>query len=247
MTSFKNKQCAFGPGLRPVAMQLIAASLLATGLAGCRDYNDGRLVSWEQPMTVEERHPIVVEEERQVLALEVNRGATGLTAGQRDEVAGFLGAWRGMGGNRLMISAPSGAANEYAAYHVVADLRQMLRGAGVPEAAISVDAYHEGGGKPPVKLSFVGYVAKGPDCGQWPTNLAEEKQNVSYQNFGCAQQHNLAAMVANPRDLVEPRAMTARSSERRDTAWRDYVKGQSTISETKDEEKAGTISDVAKQ
>jgi pilus assembly protein CpaD len=247
MTSLNNKH-AFGSGLRPVSKCMILASLLVTtALTGCRDYNDGRLVTWEQPMTVQERHPIVVDQERQVLALSVGKGATGLTNGQKDEVADFLGAWRGMGGGRITISAPSGSSNEAAAYHAVADLRQILKGAGVPDAAISVDAYHDGGGKPPVNLSFVGYVAKGPECGHWPTNLAEEKQNVNYYNFGCAHQHNLAAMVANPRDLVEPRAMTARSSERRDTAWRDYVRGKSTISETQEEEKAGTISDVAKQ
>ena len=47
-------------------------------------------------------------------------------------------------------------------------------------------------------------------------------------NLGCANQHNLAAMVANPADLLGPRSETARPSERRDVTWGKYVQGQST-------------------
>ena len=53
-------------------------------------------------------------------------------------------------------------------------------------------------------------------------------------------------MIANPRDLIEMRNGTPRSGERRDEVWRKYVGGKSTISETSQEEKAGMISDVAK-
>ncbi len=107
-------------------------------------------------------------------------------------------------------------------------------------------AYNAGGGKPPVKISFLRYVAEGPDCGHWSKNLAEDPQNVAYPDYGCSTQHNLAAMIANPRDLIEMRDGTSRSGERRDVVWRKYVGGKSTISEKPSEEKAGIISDVAK-
>lgn len=52
--------------------------------------------------------------------------------------------------------------------------------------------------------------------------------NVPYPNLGCANQRNLAVMVANPADLLGPRTETARSSERRDQVWGKYVKGAAT-------------------
>jgi pilus assembly protein CpaD len=65
----------------------------------------------------------------------------------------------------------------------------------------------------PVRLIFQGLkaVVRTP-CGQWPTDLAsggsiEGWKNQAYPNFGCATQSVLAAQVADPRDLVQTRAI----------------------------------------
>ena len=78
---------------------------------------------------------------------------------------------------------------------------------------------------PPIRVSYLRYVAQPPQCGDWSTNLAYEPMNLPYPNFGCAGQHNFGAMVANPADLLGPRSETARSSERRDQVWSKYVRG----------------------
>ena len=70
-----------------------------------------------------------------------------------------------------------------------------------------------------------------------------DPQNLPYPNLGCATQSNLAAVVANPRDLLEPRASTPRSSERRDVVWDKYIKGEPTGAEKAEEEKT-TVSEV---
>ena len=69
--------------------------------------------------------------------------------------------------------------------------------------------------RPPVKLSFLRFVAEGPECGNFQTNLARDPRNLPAPNFGCASQKNLAAMVVNPSDLLGPRNTNARPSERR--------------------------------
>ena len=50
-------------------------------------------------------------------------------------------------------------------------------------------------------------------CGQWPHDLGPSAdgnyiENQPYWNLGCASQRNLAAMVDNPADLVQPRGET---------------------------------------
>ena len=80
-------------------------------------------------------------------------------------------------------------------------------------------------GHAPIRLAYLRYVAEGPECGDWPTNLADERRNLPLPDFGCAQQHNLAAKIANPADLLEPRTMAPADAERRAVIFDKYVKG----------------------
>ena len=73
------------------------------------------------------------------------------------------------------------------------------------------------------------YVAS--QCGLWPNDLgiapgAEDHMNRPSWNHGCSTQHNLAAMVANPNDLLGPRAETPADSARRQAAITRYRAGQ---------------------
>ena len=68
-------------------------------------------------------------------------------------------------------------------------------------------------------LSASAAKVKGP-CGEWPDDLAsggslDGWQNTTYWNFGCANQATLAAQIADPRDLVEPRGETPGDVETR--------------------------------
>lgn len=234
------------PSIRPAMIKVMAASLLVLGLTACRDHYDGRPVGVVEPYEIEQRHPINVTTDATELDIVVAGKASGLNSVQRAQVDEFLGAWRQEGTGKITIAAPSGSANEGAAYTAAAEIRDIARDKGIPGHVVTFTAYQAGGGKPPVKISFLRYVAEGPTCGDWSRNVAEDPQNVAYPDYGCSSQHNLAAMIANPRDLIEPRGGTPRTSEKRDTAWRNYVSGKSTISETQSEEKAGIISDVAK-
>ena len=46
------------------------------------------------------------------------------------------------------------------------------------------------------------YTVTSPDCQRWSEASASNPNNAPGQPFGCASQGNLAAMVADPRDLV---------------------------------------------
>src|SRR5262249_61550523 len=88
-------------------------------------------------------------------------------------------------------------------------------------------------------------------CGLWPEDLGPSYknrsyyENKSYYNFGCANQRNLAAMIDEPSDLVQPRAETPAYTIRRSTAFEKYRKGQSTTTLYPEAEKA-KLSDTGK-
>ena len=70
-------------------------------------------------------------------------------------------------------------------------------------------------------------------------------ENKPYYNFGCANQRNMAAMVDNPSDLVQPRPETPPYTPRRTEAFEKYRKGTSSATAYPDAEKA-KISDTGK-
>ena len=66
---------------------------------------------------------------------------------------------------------------------------------------------------------------------------APEPTSELYYNLGCASQRNLAAMVANPSDLVQPRPETPAYTGRRTFALDKYRQGQATATTYPDADK----------
>ena len=122
--------------------------------------------------------------------------------------------------------------------HAVHEIRRLAEDYGFDGTTIQVEAYDDPSDpQPPVRLTYMRYVAEGPDCGLWDANLTESRKNLPYPDFGCSDQSNLAAMVANPADLLGPRTMTPRPGEVRDGTWDKFKKGESTVSTKRDEER----------
>jgi len=220
--------------------RLAAAAALALVLAGCLPRDPGAQLAGWSIVDPSERHPIMVTQQPAVMSLRIARGAYGLSPAQRAQAIGFLERYRATdaGNAKLVIQAPSGAANEVAAMHAVAELRHLMLEIGIDQTSIAVETYPAGrDAHPPVRLSHLRFFAEGPKCGDWPANLADSSAGLNYANFGCAQQRNLAAMVANPADLLVPRTQTPAVSERRDVQWQKHTKGESTISKKQEEER----------
>ncbi len=222
----------------------VLATLAALPLAACKHGDSGTQVAGWSLVDPAQRHPILVSQQPEILTLRVPRGASGLTPQQRAEVLEFAQRSQASdaGNSRLVITAPSGSANEMAAMQAVHEIGNMLNENGYPETGISVEAVaaESDGAQPPVKVAFLRYVAEGPECGHWPSNLAREPNNLPYANMGCATQKNFAAMIANPADLIVPRSQTSRPAERRLVAWEKYIKGEVTSAQKSEEEKVKT-------
>ena len=239
MTNQLKKLGVLGSNLKPATLRILAASVLVTGLAGCAHrLETGHAEGFVAPgSTVEERHPIEIEKARANLALQVGGDSGGLNVYQRDRVRHFIAIWRNEGAGKIVVSGNSHAA--------LADLRDLLIERVVPVGAVQVVRFD--GGQPGVKLSFARYVAEGPKCGHWRTNLADDSANTEQENFGCADQHNLAALIANPKDLVMLRDQVDWSNaDRSDFMFRAFTFGKGTSADTTAIDRSGTISDVAK-
>ncbi len=217
-------------GFKPVASKLLTVSMLALALAGCKTLDEpGAHVAGFAIIEPSQRPPIMVSQQPATTSLRVARGSRGLTPAQREQVAHFLERYRvtDAGNSKLVIAVPAGSPNETAAVRAVADIRHLITDYGFSESNVAIEPYrdaHEGAA--PIRLSYLRYVAEGPGCGQWPTNLADDRRNLPHPNFGCAQQQNLAAQVANPADLLGPRTMEPADAERRAIVFDRYRNGK---------------------
>ncbi len=93
----------------------------------------------------------------------------------------------------------------------------------------------------PIIVTKSGAHAK--ECGTWPEDMTKTEQNTAYENFGCSQQNNIAAMVANPQDLVRPRPIAPADAMRRSKTFDNYRAG-SEISSAEETKQKVKISDV---
>lgn len=228
--------------LRAGPLVLVAAAA-ALSVAGCKHMEPGTRVAGWTLIDAAQRHPIMVSQQPTELTLRVPRGSSGLVPSQRSKVLGFYSRFRATdtGNGRIILKAPSGAANELAAMHAAREIGALLESEGADRADILVEAYHsESDPQPPVILSFMQYVAEAPECGDWPTNLASDPTNVPYPNFGCATQRNFANQIANASDLLHPRGLDERSSERRDVLWNNWLKGETTAAKKTEDERIET-------
>jgi pilus assembly protein CpaD len=235
-------------GALNVARTAMCVSVLALALTGCKHFGaeeHAQVAGWTL-VDPTERHPILVSQEPQTMNVRVSRGAGGLSPQQRGELVSFAGRSRASdaGNSKLVISAPSGSSNEVAAMRAVHEMRQLLSDSGIAETSMAVEVYSgEGDANAPIRVTYYRYVAQGPNCPNWSENLAHDPQNLPHTNMGCATQKNLAAMIANPADLLGPRGETARSGERRDVVWEKFQRGETTGAKKSSDEKIKTDGD----
>ncbi|MHA1525180.1 MAG: CpaD family pilus assembly protein [Alphaproteobacteria bacterium] len=225
----------------PLSLAIVLG--LALAAAGCQT-DTADLAGIHQTGSIEavratDRHPINVVKNEIRLEIEVPGYSRRLTPRQHNRVDAYLAQYKAVGESEITISVPSGGRNESAAMSMLGHIRKSLARAGVRATSVRYTPYYaRNASDAPIILGFQRYQAVASPCGMWPKNLADEPNNKPYANFGCATQNNLAAMVANPYDLIEPRTMTAADTQRRATILELYRKGEVTSATRSDDEKA---------
>jgi pilus assembly protein CpaD len=183
------------------------------------------------------QHPIVVTEAPETLDLPIGRNTRNLNGPIEGTIASFAVDSRQRGDGAVEILVPSGGANEAAVHAVTPQIRKALQQGGLARSHVKTRTYavQDPSADAPIRLSYARMQATAGECGSWPKNLGGGiTENANYENFGCASQANLAAMVANPSDLLTPRASTPADQNRRATVIEKYRKGELTASEYKE-------------
>jgi pilus assembly protein CpaD len=242
------------PADRSRALRLAATLIgISLSLGACKTFEAPIVAAEPYPNDYRLRHPIAVTEADRSIVVFIGTGRGGMTAAQRADVMGMAQSWLREGTGGISIDMPTGTPNARAAHETLREIQAMIAAAGVPPRAVAVRQYQP---KDPrhmaaIRLNYPKISATAGPCGLWPEDLGPSYKNTSYfenkpyYNFGCAHQRNLAAMIDEPSDLVQPRAEAPAYTMRRNVAFEKYRKGTPTTTIYPEAEKA-KLSDTGK-
>ncbi|MFT4027154.1 MAG: CpaD family pilus assembly protein [Novosphingobium sp.] len=174
------------PSIRTAGSAALAVSLILA-LGGCgsmTSYNNNSLESIHQPVV-----------ERTNYTLDVATGPGGLSLPEQRRLAGWFDAMDLRYGDRISIDDPLSSGATRAAVEAIATKYGILLSDGAPVTAGYVNAGT-------ARIIVTRSTASVPGCADWSKNSENSLMNETSTNYGCAVNSNLAAMVANPEDLV---------------------------------------------
>lgn len=223
----------------------------ATLVWGCASRQEVEFTA-SVPTDYRQRHPITIKEKVQTVHLFIGNSKGDLSRDQRSEVYAFARSWKRDATGGIIIDVPTSTPNARAAGGAASEAKHLLISAGVPARGIVVRPYRVSNPQElaTVRLNYPRMAAEAGPCGEWPADLGPDSiayiKNKPYWNLGCASQRNLAAMVADPADLVQPRGEGPVYQMRRTYVMEQYRRGEVTASKAPDSFSTAKISDVGK-
>jgi pilus assembly protein CpaD len=225
---------------------------LSVALGACT-YTGAEVVTASVPNDYRLRHPIAIHEADRSVVIFVGHARGGLSPSQRADVMGLAQTWVREGTGAIVADVPVDTPNARAAANSFREVQALLAAGGVPPRGITLRHYHPDDPRTfaTIRLSYPRIAAVAGPCGLWPEDLGPSilnnrySENKQYYNFGCANQRNMAAMIDNPSDLVQPRSETPAYTARRTAAFERYRKGDSTTTTYPEADRA-KLSDTGK-
>jgi pilus assembly protein CpaD len=216
----------FGAGRACRRTTYVTAILtFAAAAAGCADLERDRYATGAIASDYRTRHPIVINQAELVADIIVSTNARKLSHRDRLVAASFVSRFKRSGARTIAILIPNGSDNEAAAKRIAHQIVKILGEEGIGEHQIQIQHYGASGHgeAATVRLVYSDISASVPSqCGQWLEDVLDDTQNLNYENFGCATQRNLAAIVADPADLIGPRGETEIDATRRTKVIEDW-------------------------
>jgi pilus assembly protein CpaD len=172
------------------------------------------------------QHPIKVETRTALLILEPGPGGH-VQVADLPAISEFSRDFGNKAAGGISIRIGATTLSDPLATAFANDVMQVLGANGVPTSAVQL-AYAT---DPAIAkygravMEFPIYVAIADECGTWKDRPDFTPENENTYNFGCSMQRNIAAMVVNPRDLVDAAAPSGRLAARADNVVGKYIVG----------------------
>lgn len=241
------------PAGRKRALRMTGALIGVSMALGACKHTTEVVTPVSAPQDYRLRHPIAVQEADRSIVVFVGRGRGGLAATQRADVMSLAGDWMRDGTGVISVDVPVDTPNARAAQDSLREIQATFAAAGLPPRAFTVRRYRPEDPRhmAAIRLNYPRISAVAGPCGLWPEDLGPSIHNKSwfenkpYYNFGCANQRNLASMIDNPTDLVQPRPETPAYMPRRGIAFEKYRRGITTTTTYPESDRA-KLSDTGK-
>ena len=207
---------------------------VCVGLAACTSAPVGPAESTDYSV----RYPITVTPEMRTLRVPFSGPGADLAPDSDTQLVQFAREYNEKGVGAISLSSPP---NWDGVSRQVAD-RLVSLGVPASRILIGIDGQPQRGAE--VRLTFIRYAAHTEPCGDWSESVTYTLHNRPMPNFGCALQQNIAAMIADPQDLIAPKPMGPGDVQRALDIIDKYRKGEPTLA-TKSEEQSGVVSQIA--
>lgn len=207
--------------------KIALAALPLLALAGCMQTEEQ--IGWSNRMNTQ----IVAEEITAELKIDTVVSGEKLGGMERETVKTFAASYQQEGHGSLIISRPSNGPDDISAMRAAADARAVMLAEGIDAGRIAEGTYDGTGARSaPLIISYRTYNAVVPNCpdmSHW--DFSDTYTNSALPSLGCAVAVNLAAMIANPSDLVGKQSMDPSDAARRSVVLTKYRAGDKTSSE----------------
>ena len=170
---------------RKLAAPLAASLALTLGACGGANMDNRTLYSVKQPVV-----------ERSNYTLDVSTNADGLPVSEQQRLAGWFESMDLRYGDRVSIDDGNNSLAVRDDIAALAARHGILLAEGAP---VTVGNAQPGQARVVITRSS----ASVPGCPDWSHTAEANDKNSTNPNYGCATYSNLAAMVANPEDLVQ--------------------------------------------
>jgi pilus assembly protein CpaD len=170
-------------------MTTLTMLVMAGTLAGCGgNANSNRsLDSVHQPIV-----------SNKIFTFDVATMGGDLPPSEQGKLEGWFDAMGIAYGDRIAVEDPSlyGKSGATATVRKMVERRGLLMSEAVPVTAGSVAPGY-------LRVTVTRASAYVPGCPDWATKTSSSQVNATSSNFGCATNSNIAAMVADPNDLIK--------------------------------------------
>lgn len=173
------------------------------------------------PLTPLSRWQLRVEPQMDQIALAVHDN--GLSATQRSALSDLMMRARAEQSSEIVVEMPSG--DDPASLQMGWAIAEALRPAGIP---VRTAAYSAPDPRAPVVVGFARLQAVTYDCSRQWGSLTRHADNGSAVGLGCATVSNMAAQIADPRDILGQRPMGPADAGRRTVVIQHYRQGEPT-------------------